>query len=175
MNKPNSDSPSSGTADGTSLDACDASAAMCCSQFYEQDIVQELMGGSFHPGGEALSKTLVSELSLSAGAKVLDVACGVGTTTRMMATQFGFDATGLDFSEINIQKARSMVGAVAEQSEPCCAPGDSCCPPPSELIQLGDQVQTESAWVQGASSGTCLLYTSPSPRDATLSRMPSSA
>ena len=25
------------------------------------------------------------------------------------------------------------------------------------------------------SSGTCLLYTSPSPRDATLSRMPSSA
>ena len=26
-----------------------------------------------------------------------------------------------------------------------------------------------------ASSGTCLLYTSPSPRDATLSRMPSSA
>ena len=26
-----------------------------------------------------------------------------------------------------------------------------------------------------ASTGTCLLYTSPSPRDATLSRMPSSA
>ena len=27
----------------------------------------------------------------------------------------------------------------------------------------------------GASANTCLLYTSPSPRDATLSRMPSSA
>ena len=27
----------------------------------------------------------------------------------------------------------------------------------------------------GDGSGTCLLYTSPSPRDATLSRMPSSA
>ena len=27
----------------------------------------------------------------------------------------------------------------------------------------------------GAASGPCLLYTSPSPRDATLSRMPSSA
>ena len=27
----------------------------------------------------------------------------------------------------------------------------------------------------GSSSGSCLLYTSPSPRDATLSRMPSSA
>ena len=29
--------------------------------------------------------------------------------------------------------------------------------------------------VSGPSNGTCLLYTSPSPRDATLSRMPSSA
>ena len=31
-------------------------------------------------------------------------------------------------------------------------------------------------WTKGEASGnTCLLYTSPSPRDATLSRMPSSA
>ena len=29
--------------------------------------------------------------------------------------------------------------------------------------------------IGGTKSGTCLLYTSPSPRDATLSRMPSSA
>ena len=31
------------------------------------------------------------------------------------------------------------------------------------------------AWGVGALVGGCLLYTSPSPRDATLSRMPSSA
>jgi len=31
------------------------------------------------------------------------------------------------------------------------------------------------AWAMGAQMYTCLLYTSPSPRDATLSRMPSSA
>ena len=31
------------------------------------------------------------------------------------------------------------------------------------------------SWSTGATSRTCLLYTSPSPRDATLSRMPSSA
>lgn len=132
--------------------ACDSNAALCCSQFYEQDIVQELMGGSFHPGGEDLSKQLVTALGLNAGAKVLDVACGVGTTTRMMANTFGFNATGLDFSEINIQKARSTaqspVPAVApadEKSTPCCAPGDPCCPtenapestPENELTQLG--------------------------------------
>ena len=30
-------------------------------------------------------------------------------------------------------------------------------------------------WLDGHHAGICLLYTSPSPRDATLSRMPSSA
>ena len=37
-------------------------------------------------------------------------------------------------------------------------------------VTLSDQEGSGSAWVL-----TCLLYTSPSPRDATLSRMPSSA
>ena len=35
--------------------------------------------------------------------------------------------------------------------------------------------KTELDIVNGAKSEACLLYTSPSPRDATLSRMPSSA
>ena len=35
--------------------------------------------------------------------------------------------------------------------------------------------QDPNFWWQLICSGTCLLYTSPSPRDATLSRMPSSA
>ena len=33
----------------------------------------------------------------------------------------------------------------------------------------------ESNWYGGKSFGNCLLYTSPSPRDRTRSRMPSSA
>ena len=33
----------------------------------------------------------------------------------------------------------------------------------------------DEAWVKALEQDTCLLYTSPSPRDATLSRMPSSA
>ena len=38
-----------------------------------------------------------------------------------------------------------------------------------KLISKGGSV------VEGTAGNTCLLYTSPSPRDATLSRMPSSA
>ena len=42
---------------------------------------------------------------------------------------------------------------------------------------LGDQdgKTTVSIWVGRSQCNSCLLYTSPSPRDATLSRMPSSA
>ena len=38
-----------------------------------------------------------------------------------------------------------------------------------------DRRQLVKQYVENADSGTCLLYTSPSPRDGLLSRMPSSA
>ena len=136
--------------------------AMCCAQFYEQDIVQQLMGGSFHPGGESLSQTLIQSLQLSAGSRVLDVACGVGTTTRMMTRRFGFDATGLDFSQLNVDKA---IAAVAEPvlkvsaknlfDEPpaCCGPGESCCDS-AEVAQVdlgqGNFPQTDLAQLSEA-------------------------
>ena len=40
---------------------------------------------------------------------------------------------------------------------------------------MPDNVKIASLWHKPAKLETCLLYTSPSPRDATLSRMPSSA
>ena len=39
----------------------------------------------------------------------------------------------------------------------------------------GDKAQCQMNWANGMSSMSCLLYTSPSPRDRTRSRMPSSA
>ena len=43
------------------------------------------------------------------------------------------------------------------------------------LLQLALQVNYPTLYVSGEESLTCLLYTSPSPRDGLLSRMPSSA
>lgn len=135
-----------------SADASD-NTAMCCANFYEQDIVQELMGGSFHPGGIGLSRQVIESLGLAAGESVLDVACGVGTTTRMMAKDFGLLATGLDFSEINIQKARDAANAPVEPTaaEPCCAPGDPCCTP-GDLKALGGSVSANE--VSSSNAGT---------------------
>ena len=49
-----------------------------------------------------------------------------------------------------------------------------------EQVMLGisdmvNEVQVEATFPDGVKLVTCLLYTSPSPRNATLSRMPSSA
>ena len=43
------------------------------------------------------------------------------------------------------------------------------------LTILGVEGEVESGWILVDCGDVCLLYTSPSPRDATLSRMPSSA
>ena len=45
----------------------------------------------------------------------------------------------------------------------------------SRFARLGLMVHISAPFMNGALMCTCLLYTSPSPRDATLSRMPSSA
>ena len=106
--------------------------------------------GSFHPGGEELSTKLVDSLGMGAGSSVLDVACGVGTTTRIMANAFGLNATGLDFSEINVQKA-SVTDATpaSDAAEPCCAPGDPCCSPDAGLAQLGGAAQDQTPVTPG--------------------------
>ena len=46
---------------------------------------------------------------------------------------------------------------------------------PKPLIKIGDRRLIEHHLVALAQAGVCLLYTSPSPRDRSLSRMPSSA
>ena len=45
----------------------------------------------------------------------------------------------------------------------------------SWLKDVGDSIEMDEAVVEIATDKVCLLYTSPSPRDGLLSRMPSSA
>jgi ubiquinone/menaquinone biosynthesis C-methylase UbiE len=125
--------------------------AACCANFYEQDLVQEFMGGSFHPGGITLSKQLIQSMALAENAKTLDVACGVGTTARIMAELFGYHATGVDFSNRNIAKASEMTLddsdlSADEDVTACCGPGESCCDPADPIaITIGGASASEHA------------------------------
>lgn len=81
----------------------------CCAAFYEQDWVQTILGESFHPGGADLSTRLVRGLYLPKNSQVLDVACGIGTTARLMAREFDLNVVGLDASSSNVTKAAGML------------------------------------------------------------------
>lgn len=84
------------------------SAVACCAAFYEQDWVRTILGDSFHPGGAELSARLVRGLHLPPKSRVVDVACGIGTTARLMADEFGLDVVGLDASAANVARAEDM-------------------------------------------------------------------
>ncbi|MEM6931066.1 MAG: class I SAM-dependent methyltransferase [Myxococcota bacterium] len=80
-------------------------AAACCAAFYEQDWVRALMGDHFHPGGEALTRRLIGDLALQPGDRVLDLACGTGTTGLLLAEGWDVEVIGLDASASNVARA----------------------------------------------------------------------
>jgi len=79
--------------------------ASCCAEIYELPIVEYLLGQSFHPGGTKLTQQLASAALVSPESTVLDVACGNGTSARLIAADFGATVTGCDYSAANIERA----------------------------------------------------------------------
>ena len=156
--------------------------AACCAQFYEQDWVQTILGDSFHPGGIDLTKRLINSLNIKKGDRVLDVACGMGTTTLLVDEQFESSVTGVDFSEHNIERAQEIASSKNASAE--FKVGDAMNLPLEDasvdhlicecaVSTFVDQPAAVNDFYRVLKS--CLLYTSPSPRDLSTSRMPSSA
>lgn len=78
----------------------------CCTNFYEMDIVANVLGQNFHPGGVPLTLHLGKTLGLNENSKVLDVACGPGASALALVKEFGCSVTGIDLSDKNLHKAR---------------------------------------------------------------------
>ncbi len=83
----------------------------CCANFYEQEWVQKLLGDSFHPGGIELSRRLVDQLQLVDGAKILDVACGAGTTAIDLSSRRDIDVVAIDYSAFLHRNSAKDFGA----------------------------------------------------------------
>jgi ubiquinone/menaquinone biosynthesis C-methylase UbiE len=87
-------------------DLSPAGIKQCCAAIYGSDAARLLLGESFHPGGTRLTERLGRILSLGAGTRVLDVAAGTGASAFALATRFGCEVVGIDYSERNIEQAR---------------------------------------------------------------------
>ncbi|TAK30146.1 MAG: methyltransferase domain-containing protein [Myxococcaceae bacterium] len=70
--------------------------ASCCAAFYDRADVRALLGDSWHPGGVELTIAMAERLSLGEGSRVLDVACGAGTSLRALIARWPVRAVGLD-------------------------------------------------------------------------------
>lgn len=81
-------------------------AKNCCADLYASDWARLLLGPSFHPGGVALTERLGRMLGLAATARVLDVACGRGTSALYLAEHVGCHVTGIDVGAANVAAAR---------------------------------------------------------------------
>jgi arsenite methyltransferase len=78
---------------------------------YPGDVVRNLFGDIFHPGGLALTRHLGEALKLTQGDDVLHVACGQGSSAVHLAERFGCHVTGLDSVAKNIVAAHALAEA----------------------------------------------------------------
>jgi SAM-dependent methyltransferase len=73
------------------------------------DFMAKYVGMSvLHPGGFTSTNRLLSFLNLSKDKRVLDIACGKGTTSILIAKKFGCKITGIDISPSLIEDAKKL-------------------------------------------------------------------
>ena len=83
----------------------------CCARLYESDLARFLLGDSFHPGGLELTGQLGRMVGLNPASRILDVACGTGTTAVFLAKEFGCEVVAIDYGKQNVAAARSLAQA----------------------------------------------------------------
>lgn len=83
----------------------------CC--LYEQAEFRNAAGDELRPGGLALTKELATLCRLDRGQRVLDLACGVGSSASHLAETRGLSVTGLDSSPRSLEEARRRTAGVS--------------------------------------------------------------
>ena len=83
----------------------------CCAKLYESDAVDWLLDGELHPGGERLTLRLAELAGVAPGQRVVDIACGKGATTLLLARALGCETVGVDLGARAIAQARHAAGA----------------------------------------------------------------
>lgn len=80
----------------------------CCAAVYDSAPAKLLLDDLFHPGGSKLTERLGNLLALTPQMRVLDVAAGRGASAFFLASQFGCDVVGIDYSRHMIDEAEKL-------------------------------------------------------------------
>ena len=106
---------------------------VCCASFYQSDVIKLLLGDILHPGGLELTYHLGKMLELSKNKRVLDIACGRGSSAIHLAKSFGCTVTGLDYGAENIADAKANAKSDSVDNLTVFSQGDA------ELLPLDDE------------------------------------
>lgn len=87
-------------------DTADSAVKIC-----ESCALDRLLGDTLRPGGLELTARLACAAGIRTSMRVLDTACGKGTTPLFLAREYGCQVTGIDLSEEMISLAESKVAA----------------------------------------------------------------
>ncbi len=73
------------------------------------DFMAKYVGLSvLHPGGLKATEKLAEDLKINKNTRVIDIACGKGTTAVFIAQKFGCQVVGVDISEELIEEAKEL-------------------------------------------------------------------
>jgi SAM-dependent methyltransferase len=82
-----------------------------CAVAYSSPVVQWLLGGELHPGGEAGTRRALELIDVRPGARLLDLASGTGTSALLAARQYGCMVVGLEYGESAVLAAGRAAAA----------------------------------------------------------------
>jgi arsenite methyltransferase len=97
----------------------------CCAQLYESDAVRWLLDDQLHPGGEQLTRRLAELAGVERGQRLLDVACGNGTTALLLARELHCVAVGVDLGARAIERAAAAARAAGLERRASFVVGDA--------------------------------------------------
>lgn len=80
-------------------------------------------GRMMAPGGMLLAEMMAERLEVGRGSRVLDLGCGRGQTSIMLARRFGCDVISLDLW-VGAEERRKLVSAAGVAELVCCLQGD---------------------------------------------------
>lgn len=84
-----------------------ATRKACCAAAYDSDLVALVLGESYHPGGFEMTRRLARAIGLRRGERVLDVACGNGSSAFLLADEFAVYVDGIDLGRASVERARA--------------------------------------------------------------------
>jgi SAM-dependent methyltransferase len=91
--------------------ALDTDPKGCCARLYESDAVRWLLDGQLHPGGDRLTRRLAQLAGIERGCRVLDVACGSGSTALLLARELDCSVVAVDLGAHAIERATTSASA----------------------------------------------------------------